>query len=226
MEGPAGLTASSLSAVLFDADGVVQHPAVEWRDALASVLDSDADVDGFLRDLFAAEQPTLRGQGDFPSIVADVLARWGCAGRSAHVLRVFQDIVVDRAVLQVVAELRQAGVYCALATNQNAHRARYMSDELGYARAFDHAFYSCDIGFTKPDPRFFRAVLDVLPNAADQVLFIDDHQENVASARDAGIRAILFQPQPGRDSGKALRRLLEQGTTSLMSASLNNDRRC
>ena len=113
MEGAAGIEASSLAAVLFDADGVVQHPAVEWGDALASVLDSDADVDRFLRDLFAAEQPTLRGQGDFPSIVAEVLARWGCAGRSAHVLRVFQDIVVDRAVLQVVAELRQAGVWCA-----------------------------------------------------------------------------------------------------------------
>jgi putative hydrolase of the HAD superfamily len=169
VEGAAGIEASSLAAVLFDADGVVQHPAVEWRDALASVLDSDADVDRFLRDLFAAEQPTLRGQGDFPSIVAEVLARWGCAGRSAHVLRVFQDIVVDRAVLQVVAELRQAGVCCALATNQNAHRARYMSDELGYARAFDHAFYSCDIGFTKPDPRFFRAVLDVFHRSRRQL---------------------------------------------------------
>ena len=177
MEGPAGIEASSVAAVLFDADGVVQHPAVEWRDALASVLDSDADVDRFLGDLFAAE-------------------------------------------------LRQAGVCCALATNQNAHRARYMSDELGYARAFDHAFYSCDIGFTKPDPRFFQAVLDVLPYPPDHVLFIDDRQENVAAARDAGIRATLFQPQPGRDSGEALRRLLEQGTTSLMSANLNNDRRC
>ena len=209
MEGPAGIEASSVAAVLFDADGVVQHPAVEWRDALASVLDSDADVDRFLGDLFAAEQPTLRGQGDFPNIVGDVLARWGCAGRSAHVLRAWQDIAVDRAVLQVVAELRQAGVCCALATNQNAHRARYMSDELGYARAFDHAFYSCDIGFTKPDPRFFQAVLDVLPYPPDHVLFIDDRQENVAAARDAGIRATLFQPQPGRHSGEALRRLLD-----------------
>ena len=106
MEGPAGLTASSLSAVLFDADGVVQHPAVEWRDALASVLDSDADVDRL--------------------------------GSSATCL-----------------------------------------------------------GFTKPDPRFFRAVLDVLPYPPDHLLFIDDRQENVAAARDAGIRAILFQPPPG-----------------------------
>ena len=81
-------------------------------------------------------------------------------------------------------------------------------------------------GSPKPDPRFFQAVLDVLPYPPDHVLFIDDRQENVAAARDAGIRATLFQPQPGRDSGEALRRLLEQGTTSLMSANLNNERRC
>ena len=174
MEGPGGIEASSVAAVLF-----------------------------------AAEQPTLRGQGDFLNIVGDVLARWGCAGRSAHVLRAWQDIAVDRAVLQVVGELRQAGVCCALATNQNAHRARYMSDELGYARAFDHAFYSCDIGFTKPDPRFFRAVLDVLPSPPRITSCSSTIVRRTSPPPATGIRAILFQPPPSRASGEALRRLLD-----------------
>ena len=90
--------------------------------------------------------------------------------------------------------LRAAGMYCALATNQNAYRARYISDDLDYAESFDHAFYSCEIGSTKPDPRFFRAVLDALRLPPDRVLFIDDRHENVASAGDAGMRATLLQP--------------------------------
>ena len=212
------MTAGSIAAVLFDADGVLQRPAAKYQEALRALLGSGVDIDGLLGDLFAAEEPSLRGQGDFPSIVDEVLARWGCADLRSDVLRIWQDIAVDQTVLQFVAELRASGTYCALATNQNAHRARSMSDRLGYAQAFDHSFYSCDLGYTKPDPRFFRAVLDVLRCAPDQVLFIDDRQENIAAARRSGMRGALFQPERSTDSGKALRRLLDTaGYGSIMS---------
>lgn len=41
------------------------------------------------------------------------------------------------------------------------------------------------------------------------VLFIDDRQENVAAARDAGIRAALFQPSAGTETARELRCLLD-----------------
>lgn len=196
-------------AVLFDADGVIQHAADDWQGRLRSVLGDGADVRAFLGEVFQAERPALRGERDFESILSEALARWRRPGRLRDALRVWQAITVNAGVMQIVAELRAAGVYCALASNQNACRARYMSDDLGYAASFDHAFYSCDLGFTKPDLRFFQAVIDALRLPPDQVLFIDDRQENVAAARDAGIRAALFQPPPGTESAQELRRLLE-----------------
>ena len=126
-----------------------------------------------------------------PLVMMDAaLVRWGRPGRLRDALRTWQAITVDYAVLQIIAELRARGIYCALATNQNACRARYMSEHLGYATTFDHAFYSCAIGFTKPDPRFFRTVLERLRLPPYHVLFIDDREENVAAARACGMEGM------------------------------------
>lgn len=54
-------------------------------------------------------------------------------------------------------------------------------------RLFTHAFYSYDLGLWKPDPAIYTTVLDSIGFTADQVLFLDDNPDNVASARALGI---------------------------------------
>ena len=197
-----------MTAVLFDADGVVQHGDDDWEGRLRPVLGAGADVSAFLGEVFSAEEPTLRGHGDFELILDAALVRWGRPGRLHDALSAWEEIAVDYAILQIVAELRARGIYCALATNQNAYRARYMSEHLGYGTTFDRAFYSCAIGFTKPDPRFFRTVLETLRLPPHHVLFIDDREENVAAARACGMEGAVFQPAATEDRSEVMRRVL------------------
>ena len=57
---------------------------------------------------------------------------------------------------------------------------------------FDDVYASGDVGMRKPDPDFFRYVLDKIKIAPDRVIFVDDKQENVASANSIGMNSVLF----------------------------------
>jgi HAD superfamily hydrolase (TIGR01509 family) len=60
------------------------------------------------------------------------------------------------------------------------------------AGRFDRILASFHLGVRKPEPAFFHRLLDELGLAPLQVLFVDDRQENVAAARDAGLAAHRF----------------------------------
>lgn len=57
---------------------------------------------------------------------------------------------------------------------------------------FDGVYASGVVGMRKPDPEFFRYVLDNIKIAPDRVAFVDDKQENVASAESLGIESFVF----------------------------------
>jgi putative hydrolase of the HAD superfamily len=63
---------------------------------------------------------------------------------------------------------------------------------LPLARHFEHLLFSCHLRLAKPDPRCFRAALDMLGAEPADVFFTDDRVDNVAAASALGIRAIRF----------------------------------
>ena len=142
-------------AVLVDADGVLQVNADDWLDRLRAFVPA-TDGDEFVDDLFAAEKPAMRGERRFADVVADVCARWGLTGREDELVDHWRHAIVQPEVVEVVRELRAAGIACHLATNQNDVRAAYLLDDLGYADLFDSTFCSCELGTTKDDPAFLR----------------------------------------------------------------------
>lgn len=65
---------------------------------------------------------------------------------------------------------------------------------------------SCEIGALKSEPLAFRRLLAKRGAAAEQTLFLDDSEDNVRAAREAGLEAAVFT---GRAEAEAL--LREQG---------------
>ncbi len=53
----------------------------------------------------------------------------------------------------------------------------------------DGLFFSCDLGVAKPDPGFFRAIVDTLRVDPARMLFVDDVVANVHAARSVGLAA-------------------------------------
>ena len=57
------------------------------------------------------------------------------------------------------------------------------------AGCFERVFISEDVGFVKPDKRFFERVANRLPDRG-RALFIDDQPRNIEAARQAGMQAL------------------------------------
>jgi putative hydrolase of the HAD superfamily len=177
--------------ILLDADGVVQRQPAGWLDRLVARIGvTDREPRDVLKEIFAAEEPTVTGVGDFRAALAALLTDWGRIDRLDAVLSSWLEIEVDDGVLGIVGQLRARGIGCYLATNQQSMRATYMHSL--YDGHFDGQFYSCELGVAKPERAYFAAVLERLATPAEQVVFVDDRPANIDAARQLGIDARLY----------------------------------
>ena len=186
-----------IKTVLLDADGVVQTASPGWRESVAALCPEPGSREEFLADVFAAERPTVTGNGSFQPVLAEVLARWGSSTTVEEALRIWQLIEPQTSVLEQAQKLRGRGLRVCLATNQHPERAAFMSASLGYQKMFDALFYSCELGHAKPDGAYFRAVLRRLQQPGGEVLFVDDHPGNVEAAHAEGLHARTYDLQTG-----------------------------
>src|SRR3989442_1005165 len=181
-----------IQAILFDADGVIQRPSALRREAWQNLLGPERDVDTFVNAVFEGERLALEGGSDFIGALSGLLVDWRCQGTLPDALAAWTMIEPDPGMTQLVRALRRGGVRCYLATNQEPHRASYMSEQLGYCGLFDREFYSCRMGVAKLATTYFRLIVGELGLSPDNVLFLDDHEINVNSAQEAGLHVAQF----------------------------------
>ncbi len=85
-------------------------------------------------------------------------------------------------------------------SNTNSAHIRYIENWLKinyglndwFESNFDQVFYSHKIGYRKPDPESFRIVLELIPDKKSNILFVDDLEDNVLAARNAGIHSFVY----------------------------------
>lgn len=91
-----------------------------------------------------------------------------------------------------------SGYTCCIATN--AGRSDQEAVKMGLARVgadsyFSFFFCSQDVGFEKPDPRFFQSVVRELKTVPENCIMIgDNYEKDIAGAANAGMKTILFNP--------------------------------
>src|SRR5687767_3047319 len=104
----------TVEAILFDADGVVQHPAAGRREAFGELLGPGRtpNVDAFLEDLFAAEKSALVGTDGFAASLEGILRKWQCRGSVDDLLRAWTMIDVYADIADAIRVLRRSGIGC------------------------------------------------------------------------------------------------------------------
>ena len=94
---------------------------------------------------------------------------------------------------EVLALVRQMGAShtVAMFTNNPFLLQRHMADVFPAVPELfgGRALVSAELGARKPDPEAFRRLAVRLEREPGEILFIDDKAENVAGAREAGLRA-------------------------------------
>jgi HAD superfamily hydrolase (TIGR01549 family) len=97
-------------------------------------------------------------------------------------------------MIELVRELKQAGVPIAIISNSEGHLAELV-DELDWTSAFDVVVDSGRIGIDKPDPRIFEHACAALSVEGQQLLHVGDAWEaDVQGALGASASAVWFDP--------------------------------
>jgi putative hydrolase of the HAD superfamily len=109
-----------------------------------------------------------------------------------------------------IAALAGWGLVLGFASNFD-HRLHAIADGLPGLSPLRHRIISSEVGWLKPSPRFFEAVIRAADCAPDRIVFVGDNRINdFTGANAAGMRGVLFDPGPLDLPGlRRIRRLTE-----------------
>ncbi len=184
-----------MKLIAWDFDGVLNtgYPDgfYRWQETFEADLGVSA-VD-FTAFMFGSGDfhAVLTGQRDLLDLLGDWIATYDVPHKAETVLDYWltKDAYPDPQVLAWMAACAFPGV---IATNNEAHRARYMWEIMGFRDKVQKIFASGPLGFKKPDARFFAAIEDWSGFAPTDILLIDDAEKNIAAAAARGWQTFPF----------------------------------
>jgi len=99
---------------------------------------------------------------------------------------------INPEMFALIDELKANQVRVGLLSNIDERLAKLLRG-WGLYKPFEPCLLSYELGIEKPDPRIYELLLKNLKLPGKEVVFIDDLIENVQSAKEKGIHAILFE---------------------------------
>lgn len=185
-----------IKAIIFDVDGVLVN-AEKFSIQLGKEYGIPTEK---LLPFFKKEfQECLLGKADLKDVIEPYLAEWGWKGSVDDFLQFWfkSEHKIDEEVLNIAKHLKEKTLIF-IATNQEEHRASYLSKEMGFGEVFKRIYSSARIGHLKESPNFFHLMVeDIQENFSsnikhNEILFFDDTERNVKAAKEAGLNAYLY----------------------------------
>ncbi|KAJ3768470.1 HAD-like domain-containing protein [Lentinula raphanica] len=104
-----------------------------------------------------------------------------------------ESLVFTPQMISILKGLKLQKQFRLVAMSNISHRDfQFLSSKFDFS-IFDHVYTSHMVNQRKPSLSFYQYVLEDIAELPENVLFIDDSQENVASARSLGIHGIVFK---------------------------------
>lgn len=186
--------------ILFDVDNVLIRPPHYFSAELKKQGYKDAVE--FLTSFFTDGhwRKCTEGKADSYKLILPYLQKFGWEkGAKEYFLQHFQfeGKYLDQDLISIIKKLKEQSIRCFLATDQDKNRAKYLLNDMGFKDIFDKHFISYFIGYRKCCDEFWIYVLKELKKefkeiTADQIVYFDDIQNNIDTAKKLGIKAFLF----------------------------------
>lgn len=192
---PSALARARFDAVLLDLDGTLVDSLRDLMAALNAMLEGEG-----LRPVSAAELRAMFGDGALKLVERALRATGGDPGRAPDLvpayLALYEPIAARHTcafpgVAEMLGALVEAGFATAVVTNKPARAARLVLDGLGLAPLV-HAVVGGDtLAGRKPDPAPVREALRRLGAAPGRAVMVGDMHHDVEAAHAAGVAAVL-----------------------------------
>lgn len=183
-----------IKAVIFDGDGMVINGKLFSKQLAEEGIVGEDKTAPFLTGIF---QECMSGKVDLKEILPGYLKEWGLICSVDEFLADWfkRENHVDQRIIEKVKLLREKGIQCFLAMNQEKYRTRFIEEEMKLGDAFSKMFISCKVGVRKPLPEFLGRIQEELHRLGitkDEVLLWDDQEKNVKAAKEFGWQAELY----------------------------------
>ena len=127
--------------------------------------------------------------------ILDLLADWISTHQVPHAPEAVLDYWLTkdaRADEEVLGWLDACAVPGVIATNNEAHRADYIWNVMGFSGRMQRIFASGEMGVKKPDAGFFAQIEAWSGLVPADILLIDDTEKNIAAAAARGWQVFHF----------------------------------
>ena len=92
----------------------------------------------------------------------------------------------------------------AIISNDSSRWSRYFREKFDINKYFDVISISGDLKIEKPDERIFKLTLEKLGVGAEDCLYVDDREGNLAAAERLGMKPVMFNSRNAEYSGDVI----------------------
>lgn len=189
----------SMNTILFDYGNVLCLPQSE-RDRVR--LRNLCELDRSLFEELYWEERDAYDKGELSGFLywKNILTK----AKTAHSIELLQRLIdldhhswaaPNEVVWQWVSSFHKKGWRTGLLSNMGEDLAEFLQNRDPRFSAFDHRFFSYDIGLIKPDPLIYHHCIQTLGVPAQDIIFIDDRAINVEAACALGMKGIVFDDE-------------------------------
>jgi putative hydrolase of the HAD superfamily len=100
---------------------------------------------------------------------------------------------VDESVVEIVKNVRVNGYKTLICTSNFPARINGLQERFKFLDNFDAWALSYEVGFNKPAKELFEELVKKSGVNANEIVFADDHQDNVDGAKQVGIEAFFYE---------------------------------
>jgi putative hydrolase of the HAD superfamily len=184
---------AEIRAVLFDYGGVLAEEGFSnglQRLAREQGLNVDTITASGMQAVY--DSGFVLGKGNEAEFWALLRQRTGLQGDDGFLRQqIFNDFVIRPWMLELVANLSSRGYTTGILSDQVDWLDKLDARDHFYSY-FDHIYNSYYMGKGKRDPSQFTDVAADLGLPPAKILFIDDNERNVATAKSIGLQAIQY----------------------------------
>lgn len=183
-----------IKAVLFDFGGVLSEAGKQGsiRRVFGEVYGIDINVMDSILKIDDITQKMWRGQISDEAFFAEISRRY--PHLPVVTVEQFRDHMdkLSRAepVYRLAEELRQAGIKTGILSNVFGPGVMALRSG-GFYDGFAPVLLSCEVGYAKPDEKFYQMAIDQLGVKPEEMIFIDDQKICLEPAKTMGIHVIL-----------------------------------
>jgi len=185
-----------IKAVIFDYGGVMKKSSQFFKDVVKIFNVSREEIKLVEDKISEAGRMAVKGlikDSQYFEEIAKILGRPLPNGYMELAKKHYRDdLVVFTEIIDLVKKLKTQGIKTAVLSNIGKYSSDLAREENLYD-GFDEVVLSYEVGMRKPEPEIYILTAKRLNLKPEECLFVDDAEENLAPAKELGMKTILFK---------------------------------